>query len=421
MEKIETTISVIDRATGKIKEIRKEFQTLSDTSVEITKVTDNFNKKTSTLTHTVKKSTTAFRKFKAEYLSVMFLSMALNRAITQLGTTIIAEFKRATESTTFWQTAIGRLSLSVTILKTAMGEMLNQALQPFADWLIANIQPLLDFIGAHGKLLAIVGLVIGAVTSLAMWFSILKLGVDGLMLVLTPLATLMGVTVAGAIAIIVGGIVGLIAIFLLIRRNIKLVIEKWKELFNWFMKFPAVRAAVEAMKNAWNKFKEFMIEFWGLMKDLAELFKESFLLLWAIIKKKIQEIMEPIVTWFEEHIINPLFGLFKGFFDWIANKFEWLTSLIKKARTAVQNITSRIREKREAIEGSYQFGGVVPATGLYKLHAGEIVTNPNFVANVTVNTGPISSSVDIDMMANKVSDRILNSIKRYTQPVTRYG
>src|SRR3990167_4788257 len=62
------------------------------------------------------------------------------------------------------------------------------------------------------------------------------------------------------------------------------------------------------------------------------------------------------------------------------------TLIPKESDTTIDysNGTPTLRAKR-------QFGGVIPATGLYKMHAGEMVYNPSFSSSVNVNATMSSS------------------------------
>ena len=68
-----------------------------------------------------------------------------------------------------------------------------------------------------------------------------------------------------------------------------------------------------------------------------------------------------------------------------------------------------------AIKGSFQGGGTVSETGAYILHRGETVipsgTSMNII-NINMNSGPISSSVDVDNMLDSMAIRMAQESRR---------
>jgi len=68
-----------------------------------------------------------------------------------------------------------------------------------------------------------------------------------------------------------------------------------------------------------------------------------------------------------------------------------------------------------AIKGSMQGGGTVSETGAYILHKGETVipsgTSMNII-NINMNSGPISSSVDVDNMLDSMAIRMAQESRR---------
>ena len=68
-----------------------------------------------------------------------------------------------------------------------------------------------------------------------------------------------------------------------------------------------------------------------------------------------------------------------------------------------------------AVKGSMQSGGTVSETGAYILHKGETVipsgTSMNII-NINMNSGPISSSVDVDNMLDSMAIRMAQESRR---------
>ncbi len=67
------------------------------------------------------------------------------------------------------------------------------------------------------------------------------------------------------------------------------------------------------------------------------------------------------------------------------------------------------------VKGSFQGGGTVSETGAYMLHKGETVipagTSMNII-NINMNSGPISSSVDVDHMLDNMALRMTQESRR---------
>lgn len=70
----------------------------------------------------------------------------------------------------------------------------------------------------------------------------------------------------------------------------------------------------------------------------------------------------------------------------------------------------------QGVIGSFQRGGDVPMTGLYKLHKGETITPAEATAGatVTVNMGPVSiaSDLDVENVANRIGTIVARNIRR---------
>jgi len=71
-------------------------------------------------------------------------------------------------------------------------------------------------------------------------------------------------------------------------------------------------------------------------------------------------------------------------------------------------------------ESGFATGGIVPRTGTYMLHGGEMVTPKQSMfsaggINITVNTGPVGSDVDIRHLADEVSSVIVDELRRTAQ------
>lgn len=413
---IEIVVKTVDQATGELKKITKEFQSLTDTSQRFTKITKDVEKGTSTITDTIRTSRTAFRKFRMELLSVLFGMQMITRGLMRLGTSALAEFKRATESTTFWNTAIGQLTIGFTMIRIALGEAINQALRPFADWFIKVLPDIIDFIAKHGELIAQIGLLTTALAGAAGLIAGFALLSDGISILIGK-AGISGVGVAGLYALLAAIVgLGIVAFFKKLKEEIEEHPEDWKNITE------SLDELGDMVEEAKDSFKELINEIKLLGDEFSVLlgFESAIDLFWSG------------VNWWLDITLEGVKALTAGWKTMI----EVMTLDIKIKGIGVEAITEIFKQIKEAISkvefgkgtfggkgatGSFQFGGVIPATGLYKMHAGEIVSNPSFSSSVSVSASQMSSNVDINHLANRVSSIIMRDVKKWVTPVSQYG
>jgi hypothetical protein len=344
------------------------------------------------------------RRFKAEWLSVMFFSMAINRALTRIGTTALAEFKRAHESTSYWNSAVGRLAINFTFLRIALGETINRVLRPFADWIDENMDKLLDLVSKE-------------------W--LVKLGFD----VFTTTA------LAGAIATAILGVKGIQKIvgaggggpFYEMVLGLTFLITGIKE--------AATGDLLSGLKNIFSGIGLMLVSKKG-PAGVALIATGLALSIVDIIKKDELDLIDALNTAFLAGIVGFKLG---GW--WGAGVALVVTLAIGKLAADMPNIMESVQKLKNRISAEMsdifgakgrvsrwyggitgrQFGGTIPATGLYKMHAGEQVYNPTFASTVNVTTGPVSSSVDVNRIAEVVSSVIMRDIKKRGTPVSQYG
>lgn len=112
--------------------------------------------------------------------------------------------------------------------------------------------------------------------------------------------------------------------------------------------------------------------------------------------------------WAWDNGLGYLWEKLKGFYDWVKNSFLWV---LEKAVSLLSKLAKKRAEKGEAISaageqvlGSRQFGGFIPRTGLYRLHAGETVV-PSSKTNGTVNIYIESvNGLDPEMVAESLNE-----------------
>ena len=123
-------IDLLIESKARLNDIKKTLRTLNELKEaghNVDASMKDVEKRTKELGFDFGRLKESVKTFRAELLSMMFGFMMLNRAITRIATASISEFKRATESTAYWNTALGQLSLSFSVIKIAIGEALNTA------------------------------------------------------------------------------------------------------------------------------------------------------------------------------------------------------------------------------------------------------------------------------------------------------
>ena len=351
----------------------------------------------------------AARVFRGDMLSILFFAASITRALSKIGTTAIAEFKRATESTSFYSSALGRLSLGFTVLRIALGEAMSRVLEPFADWLNENLDKIIEL--TSNQQLSKFGFVLFATAALAGAFAATVLGITGIQKAV-GLSGVGGAQVAFAVGI------G----FALI--NAFEVSEDLSEgnfagaIVDALQAGAGLAAATGNMKAAGALIAVSMglqilsqIEGFDSQDSFLDAIAGGLMVLGGAVFFK-----------------NPALGaaLFAIGFSLRLIGIEGLDKLKniaggRKVGFFGTNILSADAQGGSGTTGSRQFGGIIPATGLYKMHSGEMVSNSRFNSSVNINTGPVSSSVNINRMAQQVSNIIMKDAKRYVTTVNQYG
>jgi phage-related protein len=200
--------------------------------------------------------------------------------------------------------------------------------------------------------------------------------------------------------------------------------------------------AWESVQEAWSTVKEGLIAAWDRVQEAWEVLKERFKAIWdEYVKpawetlkgvgeriwteyiKPAWEYLKNVGTWVWEQLIKPGWDFLKdvGTKIWteiLKPGFDKLVDSVRSVASSIKNAISRIPVIGGAITGSKAFGGTVPQTGLYMLHAGETVSgNPRSSRpsggnniNITVN-GNMHPSI-VDELANKLA-RELDSYARW--------
>ena len=401
-------IDLLIESKARLNDIKKTLRTLNELKEaghNVDASMKDVEKRTKELGFDFGRLKESVKTFRAELLSMMFGFMMLNRAITRIATASISEFKRATESTTYWNTALGQLSLSFSVIKIAIGEALNTALMPFADWLTKHINDILDWISKNDELIGNFIIFAGLFTAGGVVYTALSLFNDGVKKAsggITNLSKLAGTAIG----------------FTLLIKGFDDLSEGnvWSGLSEIFSGFGLILVTQKGMGGlatgllATGLILGLIDVAWSGEADFVK--RLNLALLGAAIGFKLGG------PWGAGLGLVVTLALTEVFI----NKDKIKKQLL---RTLPRYIKRPLGLDEDSKSGNYgypqrQFGGIIPATGLYKMHAGEQIINPKFNSNVTVNAS-VSSNIDIVRMAHQVSDVIMRDAKRFNTTVTRYG
>jgi len=157
----------------------------------------------------------ATKRFRAEFLSILFLGMVIQRTFSRIAKSAIDSFTKIAEGSELANRTFGVLGASLTFLKFTIGEALARAILPMMPAIVAIIDAIAEWVTTNPKLtssLIAIGFLLGTVLVTA---GQLVLGLDGL----SRIAGFMGVSsfpkfikANRKLFIIIGLIVGAIAL-----------------------------------------------------------------------------------------------------------------------------------------------------------------------------------------------------------------
>lgn len=349
------------------------------------------------------------KRFKMEWMSVMFLGMGIQRTFQSIGTTAIAEFKKATENTRYWSTALGQIEIVTSMVNIAMGETLNQILAPFADWLVNNIDMIIEFAQSFTDWI----IPLTALGALMATGGALILGIQGVKLALAGLA--LPTWLAAGVVPLFFSIKGFDDIS---RGNVALGLGRIFEGWGLFLK---------GGLGAGLFIGGFILQIIDIAKDgkLELIDKLNLLFMAGVIGFRLGGPwgagVAILLTLFITEVIFDTENLKRKMTQGFQDLVESISPYLPIKFTFPTGGEGDIPEGGLPPILDRQFGGVIPATGLYKMHAGEQVSNPSFSSSVNVHTGPVSSSIDVNAIARTVSSVIMRDVKRYVSPVSQYG
>ena len=376
-EVITIVTEMVDLVSGKTKKMTESIESLGGGVQKSTKQIGTMNGAIFNQQKTVTKTTKGLRKFKFEWLGVMFAGMALYRVFgglikAQMDLFGISEMLSAT-----WM-----------IVLLPVMEWLADLLYPILGYFMDLPTPVKILIGAFVLLAAVVGLflmVIGQV----------MLGVASIVMawpILGVIATAIGGVIAGSLGIIIAVIAVVVAFVIGMYLA-------WKSNFLGMKK--TVSDFVNAVKGI---FTGIVKVFKGVMNIVKGLFTGDF----ELIKKGIVQ------------IFVGLGGILMNLF-WAIG--AGITAIFKGALMIVYNMVKAVIDGIIWVAGkvskffgggdisfrmpSLQKGGIIPETGPYFLHKNETVVPAGdkaggFSPTININA-TVSSSIDMRRLAEEIN------------------
>ncbi len=411
----------------------------------------NFEKRTNMTATSVHKLGMKFNQmintFRMWALGVMFFGMMIQRIFLRILKTGITTFTQIQESMGFTGSAIQQVSAMFKYLGFIVGSVINRYLTPLLPVIWKIVRTIKRWIEDNPELTAKIILWGLAIGTLLMLFGSFTLGLWSIAKMFTVWAgaikwiALKALPFLGkaiwfiigliwkilvAIVTVVAGILGipiwLAALIIAIVVALVLAI-----IFNvWGIRDKIVAAALWV----WDFIEPLVMAVWNLFKEVALLIWEIILLVKDVIVRIFQEIWDfmveifgPLVEWINENLWIPFKEAMQKVWDWIKEKLDalgtwikekiqWAADLINMITGAVSAARGLVGRARDWIRGGRQFGGNIPATGLYRLHAGEQVIPANKVNNFGGMTVNINTTGGVN--GNQVAREILKEIKRYT-------
>ena len=344
----------------------------------------------------VKQATLQGRRFKFEWLSIMFAGMALDRAFGGLVRTQMQVWGVSEGLASMWTVVMAPIMDKITPL---LWKLIDAFMNMSPEMQTAMGAGIL-FLGALGMIFTVVGQVMLAF----MGFKILGIGgiftkIGGAVKGLTGFIAGLGSTVLIIIGVIVAVVIGMYLAWKENFMNMKLVVQRFfdgiKQMFQGFIQvFSGIFDIIKAIftGDVDLLIAGFKKVFQGLWKFLTGGFKAAFNLIRGIITGALKIII---------NIINLLLG--------IGGRIGNLIS----GRGFTANPNVRIP--------SFQAGGIVPMTGPAMLHAGERVipkgrTGGEVIFSPTVYiTSTISNDMDIRLLATKLNEYWVRDFERIAQ------
>lgn len=374
-EVIQIVTEMVDLVSGTTKKMTETIEDMGNGVQRSRKSIQSMNQGFITQQKEITKTTKGLRKFRFEWLGVMFAGMALVRVF---GGLIKAQMDLFGISE--------MLSAAWTVVLLPVMEKLADILYPLLDAFMDLPEPIKILIGVFVLVAGIVGTIMLLVGQFA-------LGINSLIILFPAL----GGIVKGAVAVIVGSLGLILLIVAIVVAVVIGMYLAWKSNFLGMKKTVAI--FVNAVKGI---FTGIVNVFKGVLNIVKGLFTGDF----ELIKKGIVQIftgLGGILTNIFVAIGAAIVAILKGSLMIVYNMVKaiidgiiWVASKVKKFFGG-KEIDFRMP--------SLQKGGMIPETGPYFLHKGETVVPAGATAySPTINiNATVSSSIDMKRLADEIN------------------
>ncbi len=356
----------------------------------------------------IRRATYGLRRFKFEWLSIMFAGMALERVFNGMIKSQMDLYGVTQSTSDMWT------------------DVMSSVMVPLTDK-IYDLQEAIMSLPSETKTIISIGIlggdVLGASLKILGEIFLASQGLKMLFPGLTAEAIKMGGGISGAFLAIKGAVIGVIsgisvtflAVAAVIVAAVVGIYIAWKENFMGIR--DAINGFIDGVKQAF--------------KGLINIFKG----VWEIIKG--------LFTGNGDLVVEGLKKIFKSFFDFILGSFKMTLNLVVSIGIGVLrvilgiiqgiiNMAIAAYDKISRLLGgkgtsfrvdwidqlkvpSFQTGGIMPYTGLAYLHAGErIIPKEKSESNIVVNnyiSAEIASSYDVRKLADDLNKYLGGKIR----------
>lgn len=394
VHKITIVTEMIDKISGKATRVRKTIKDMGNGIQKTSTQMKSMGDRGATLNKTIKQTTTGFRRFRMEFLSVLFFGMAIQRLFTGIARGAVNAFTKIIESSGIMTSALSKVTAYFTFLGFEVGRALDTALRPLLPIIWKIVNAVSKWIQKHPKLTSgIIGLGI-ALGGLMFILATFKLGMDGLVMILGGKAGLLGIL--SALVSPVGLIAAALAAALVIgwvfnkegvQKKIDDIIQsikagEWGDLVIGIIGF--LDEIVKGLNNAMNKLAEWIGT--KLHDKFVELADKFSLLFEDGLKSAVDTMFDYIKT-----KVKDLGAPKGGGVPFLGGNLEVLKSFGKGFMT-----------------GSRQFGGPINQTGMHMMHRGETVVPASRAGGSGAVNITINGNVDED-----VYKKLVRELRRY--------
>lgn len=403
-ENIIMEATFVDNASKVMKTVRTSLEHLKNGFDKTTSVISTVDKQGKIATQTINKLTPTIKRFKMEWLGVMFAGMALTRTFGGI----------IRQQNELWGISEGFSSM-LTVVMIPVMETLSDILWPIFDFFMNLPEGVQKAIGVFvilatvfGSVLFIGGQLMLALQSIGMAFGNMFSGIGS------------GVTVA------VGGLGSLLAIIGLIMTVIVGMVVAWRE--NFMQMKEVVKGFVQGIKL--------------LISSIIDIFKGVFKILIGIINGDVDMIKEGftkllkgfgnLILGITQTVINAVLAITIGVIRVVAGIIQTVINSVISIGNAISRVLgiksqmnkidligalSKINSGALVNMPSFKEGGIMPYTGVAYLHKGETITPANQTnnsPNIVINAN-VASSYDVRKLADEIKKYLTTDYERVTQ------